>query len=110
MKTRTFVLLLTGFLLAGLFSFRMATYDVKNSTGDVDLIQGVYIFAKCKPAKEYDFLGTVKGPKIGEHEFDNLVELMLKNLKKNYPTADGLIFDGPIKQTHNTTASAVKFK
>jgi hypothetical protein len=35
---------------------------------------------------------------------------MVKNAKKEFPNANALIFDGVIKQTHNTKVSAVKIK
>ena len=91
-------------------AFFIDNYVVKKNTAEVDQIQGVYVFAKCKPVQEYEHLGTVKGPKIGKHEFDNLVESMIKNVKKEYPRANAIIFDSAIRQTHNTTVSAVILK
>jgi hypothetical protein len=76
----------------------------------VDQIQGIYIFAKCKPVTSYEFVGTVSAPTFGNHEFDNLVLLLIKNCKKEYPAANALLFDSPIKQTHNTKCSAIKLK
>ncbi|MBK7148636.1 MAG: hypothetical protein IPH78_07355 [Bacteroidetes bacterium] len=102
--------ILLGVVLTTLIAFKAATYEAKNNTAEVDQIQGVYIYAKSKPIRDYEFLGTVNAPKVAEHEFDILVDLMLKDLKKKYPTADGLLFDGPIKQSHNTKASAIKLK
>ena len=102
---------LLGLSLSALVAFTIvANYDVKTNTAEVDQVQGYYIFAKCKPVKEYGYLGTVKGPTIGNHEFDNLVELMVKKAKKDYPEANALIFNGSIRQTHNTKVSAVKMK
>jgi len=97
-----------GFSISALFAFTVMNYEPKKSTAEVDQIQGYYIFAKGKPVKEYEYLGTVNGPTIGNHEFDNLVELMVKNAKKDFPQANALIFDGAIKQTHNTKCSAIR--
>lgn len=106
--------ILTAFILglsiSGLVAFTVANYEVKKNTAEVDQIQGFYIFSKGKPVKEFEYLGTVKGPLIGNHEFDNLVELMVRNAKKDFPNANALIFDGAIRQTHNTRVSAVKIK
>ena len=99
-----------GFCLSGLFAFTIMNYESKKSTSEVDQIQGFYIFAKSKPVKDFEYLGTVKGPMIGNHEFDSLVELMIKNAKKEFPEANALVFDGAIKQTHNTKCSAVRIK
>jgi hypothetical protein len=101
---------LSGISFAVLVAFTKMNYEVKMNSAEVEQIQGIYIFVKNKPVKEYEYLGTVKGPLIGNHEFDNLVELMVKNTKKEFPNANALIFDGVIKQTHNTKVSAVKIK
>lgn len=96
-----------GMSLSALLSFTIVNYEITKATSEADLVQGVYIFVKCKPVKNYKFLGTVNAPYIGSHEFDDIVNSMLKNLKKHYPNANGLVFDGPIKQSHNTKASAI---
>ena len=109
-RDKTLIAFIFGLSISGLVAFTVANYEVKKNTAEVDQIQGFYIFAKGKPVKEYEYLGTVKGPLIGNHEFDNLVELMVRNAKKDFPNANALIFDGAIKQTHNTKVSAVKIK
>lgn len=100
---------LIGITLTALTAM-VQTYQVKKSTAEVDQIQGLYIFAKAKPTTEYEHLGTMKGPTVGSHEFDDLILSILKKVKKEYPNAEGIIFDGSIKQTHNTTVSIIKFK
>jgi len=107
---KTLIAFIFGLSMSGLVAFTVANYEAKKNTAEVDQIQGFYIFTKGKPVKEYEYLGTVKGPLVGNHEFDNLVELMVKNAKKDFPNANALIFDGAIKQTHNTKVSAVKIK
>jgi len=101
---------LIGFSLTALVAFTASKLEFKNNSAEVDQIQGIYVFAKSKPVKEFEFIGTVKGPLIGNHEFDNLVEIMVKNCKKDFPEANAIIFDGAIKQTQNTKVSAVKIK
>lgn len=101
---------LSGISISILVAFTSMNYEVKFNTAEVEQIQGLYIFVKNKPVKEFEYIGTVKGPLIGNHEFDNLVELMVRNAKKEFPNANALIFDGVIKQTHNTKVSAVKIK
>ena len=101
---------LSGLSISILVAFTSMNYEVKFNTAEVEQIQGLYIFVKNKPVKEFEYIGTVKGPLIGNHEFDNLVELMVRNAKKEFPNANALIFDGVIKQTHNTKVSAVKIK
>lgn len=99
-----------GLKISGLVAFTAANYEAKKNTAEVDQIQGLYIFAKGKPVLEYEYLGTVKGPLVGNHEFDNLLELMVRNAKKDFPNANALIFDETIKHTHNTKVSAIKIK
>lgn len=107
---KTLIPFIFGLSISVLFAFTAANYEAKKNTAEVDQIQGFYIFVKNKPVKEYEYLGTVKGPLVGNHEFDNLVELMVRNAKKDFPDANALIFDGAIKQTHNTKVSAIKIK
>jgi len=107
---RTIIAFVAGLTISGLVAFTAVNYESKENTAEVDQIQGFYIFAKSKPVQEYEYLGTVKGPLVGNHGFDNLVELMVNNAKKDFPNANALIFDGAIKQTHNTKVSAVKIK
>lgn len=97
-------------LITALTSFTVSEYIVKDSTAEVEKIEGYLIFAKSRPVKEYEHLGTIKGPTIGSHEFDKLVASVIKKVKKEYPKADAILFDGVIRQTHNTRVSAIKFK
>jgi hypothetical protein len=100
-----------GVVLCSLVSTTaVSLYEVNKGTAEVEKQQGYYIYAKSKPIKEYEFLGTLTAPKIGNHEFDILVSYMVKDCQKNYPNADAILFDGNISQTHNTKASAIKFK
>ena len=107
MKTLTAFILGVAFI--ALTAFTVYQTD-KKAAAQVQKVEGIYIFVKSTPASQYDFLGTVTGPVIGSHEFDKLLNSMLKDLKKKYPEANGLIFDGPIKQSQNTKASAIKIK
>jgi len=60
--------------------------------------------------KNYEYLGTIKGPALGSHEFDRWVEQLIKKVRKQYPNADGILFDSVIKKTFNTRVSIIKFK
>lgn len=100
---------LSGMVVSFFFAFSANPLDeVKKNAAEVDQVQGFYVFAKCKPLAEYEFLGTVGGPGIGNHEFDNLVELIIKKARREFPQANAIIFDGAIRQTHNTEVSVVK--
>lgn len=101
-----FALAVTLFLFGAVGS----SYNSGPDYAQVDQIQGLYVFVKAKPTSQYDYLGTVKGTTVGKHEFDILLESMIKRTKSQYPEANAIIFDGSIRQTHNTKVSAVRLK
>ena len=86
------------------------SYALKINTAEVNQVQGFYIFAMSSPVLEYEHLGVVTGPAVGSHEFDKLLDQMLKKARKEYPNGNALIFDGAIRQTHNTRVSVVRMK
>lgn len=100
-------------LTAAICCLSFAAFSQNNtdkSLAKVEQIQGLYIYVKCTPAMEYEHLGVVSGPKVGNHEMDKMIETFIKRVKEDYPNADAIIFDSSIKQTHNTKVSAIKFK
>lgn len=101
---------LYGFLAGLSVMGLLAMNPMLNEDAKAEQVQGLFIFVKSKPTSEYEVLGTIKGPMVGSHEFDDLLNSLLKKAKKDYPQASGLLFDGAIKQTHNTTVSVIKFK
>lgn len=113
MKKSTYLVILVLLFTVSCYHFLPGAASTKVNTEQlaaVDQIQGIYVFVKCKPVTPYEFVGTVTGPLFGNHEFDNLVLLLIKDCKKEFPAANAIIFDAPIKQTHNTKCSAVKLK
>lgn len=96
-----------GIIITATLSFKLIQ---EKSIAKVQKIQGVYIFIKSEPQMEYEILGSMKGPTFGSHEFDELLDGVIKKQKKEFPQADGILFDGSIKQTHNTTVTIIKFK
>ncbi len=97
-------------LIAVLSAFTAINYEIKKESAEVERVQGLYVFVKAKPLKEYEFLGTVTGPAVSSHEFDVLLEKFIKRVKEKYPDAEGIVFDGGIRQSHNTKVSVIKFK
>lgn len=67
-----------------------STNPVNEATAVVEQIDGVFIFAYCKPVKNYRVIGTVK-PGFSQDEYLWIAERLVKKIKKNYPTATGLI-------------------
>ncbi len=87
-------------------------------------VNGVYIFIKCKPTSNYDFLGSIQlnwYDKLMQTDKTNLesvvhnitslvsfsdnLENTLNQVKQKYPTADGIIFDDDMSK-----CEAIKFK
>jgi hypothetical protein len=72
----------------------------------VEQQQGVYIFVQSKPTAQYDYLGSIKVPQQFTGEPHEQLNTALKKLKKEFPSANGIIFtDLDMKG-----ADAVKFK
>ena len=101
---------LVVFILSALIAFTLLcslkypTYDVKASTGEVNTIEGLYIFTDAKPVKETEYLGSVKIGFAVSGSYQEIINKLAKKVRKEYPAAQALIFDG------NDKAQAVKFK
>ncbi len=87
MKIKIFI----GLLAVGLFltAFKFAT-DKGSAT--VDQKQGLYIFLLSKPTAEYEYLGSVKKGLAWTGQPDEMLNSMIKKVKKDYPKADGIVF------------------
>lgn len=101
---------LFGLCLFILISFTFSsTYESKNSTAEVELVRGIYIFVDSKPVKEYEVLGTVKlaivrsGP-----DYEAIRDHLLKKIKKKFPEANGAIFDFTVPGSNNCDAIKIK--
>lgn len=69
------------------------TQDIKNSSARVNQVEGLLIFADCKPMKEYEYLGTVKSNTraFGNTQFEGVRNRLIKKIKSEYPKADGIL-------------------
>lgn len=68
--------------------------------------EGYYIFILSKPIAEYEFLGTVKKNIALTGQPNEMINGILKKVKKEYPKADGIIFTSADFEK----AEAIKFK
>lgn len=94
----TAIIICSGFMVA---------QEFKNSHAEVDQVQGVYVFYRCKPVRQYDYLGTVSSPAIiKNYKGSYLVDLMVKRAKEKYSSCDAVIF----KNEDMTEVDAVKLK
>jgi hypothetical protein len=89
MKNLTLGILL-GFALTGSIAMR-SYYEVKKNTAEVEQFQGLFVFTDSKPVSEYQYLGSVKIVLKLNGEYQAIRDKLIKNCKKEYPEADGLI-------------------
>ncbi len=68
------------------------TNDVKNSTAEVDQIQGLYAFIHSKPVNEYEYLGSIAPKLVPSKNASSIINHMIKKGKEKYPNADGIVF------------------
>lgn len=87
MKKSIFTILAVVFVL---MSF--ASFNNNKGNATVDQQEGLYIFMLSKPASEYDYLGSVKKGMALTGQPKEMLNSMIKKVKKDYPTANGIVF------------------
>ncbi|MEI8202563.1 MAG: hypothetical protein WCH34_06095 [Bacteroidota bacterium] len=87
MKTKIFITLIVFGLIFTAFKI-----SSNKGTAIVDQKEGLYIFMLCKPVVEFDYLGSVKKGLALTGQPGEMLNSMIKKVKKDYPTADGIIF------------------
>lgn len=85
-------------------------HEIKNSSAEVDMIEGYYIFVDAKPIKEFEYLGTVStgGISFGDSQYTGVRDRLIKKAKKDYPKADALIFS--FHSGEKDKVDAIRFK
>lgn len=103
MKKALFVL---AFVAAGAMSFRTLPDDDAKAKATVIKKEGLYIFLHAKPDAPNQYLGSVKKSIAWSGKPEEMLNAMIKKVKKEYPAADGIIFtDVDMDQ-----ADAIKFQ
>jgi hypothetical protein len=87
----------------GAASFKFASAKA-NAT--VDQKEGYYIFVMSKPTTEYEYMGSVKKGMSWTGAPTEMLNSIIKKVKKDYPKADAIIFT----TIDMDKADAVKFK
>lgn len=106
MKTKKAIIaFVAGIAIVSFFSFKMM-YETKKSTAEVEQQQGLYIFIQNKPVLTYDYLGSVKKTLAWSGQPGEMLNSMIKKVKKDYPSADAIIFT----TVSMDKADAIKFK
>ena len=99
---------LIGISLTSLVAFTVANYEPKKATGEVEQMEGLYIFTDSKPVLEYEYLGTVKATFGMDSQYQGVRDKLIKKAKKDFPSADGLIMQ--FKSGGTDKCDAFKFK
>ena len=106
MKTKKpIIAFVAGIAIVSLFSFKLI-YEAKKSTAEAEQQQGLYIFILNKPVLTYDYLGSVKKTLAWSGQPEEMLNSMIKKVKKDHPNADGIIFT----TVSMDKADAIKFK
>lgn len=103
---KTLILAITLCLFAPVFATAQTDNCDKKNIAEVSQYQGVYIFTYAKPVREHQYLGTINVKVCWECKAGEMVNIVLKKLKKEYPTADGIIYTGD----NMSQADVIKFK
>jgi len=80
----------TAFVGAG-----VAEYVVSKKTADVNQINGIYIFSDSKPVNEYVYLGKVKAVLTLQGQYQEVIPVLARKAKKEFPSAEGIIYIAP---------------
>lgn len=96
-------------LLIAVVGFSVKKNNSDKGIATVNQINGVYIFVDSKPAAQYDYIGSIeiKRSKYGE-QYEPVRDAMLKEIKKQFPQADGAILH--FVNGARDKADAIKFK
>lgn len=93
-------------LIPALLLMAFAIQDANTGNATAEQVEGYYIFLMSKPVKAYEYLGTVKAGITWNGQPEENFRSILKRVKKDYPKADGIIFqDISLKKV-----DAIKFK
>lgn len=108
MKKLSIALLVSAFMF---LSFGIVqSYEPKKNTAEAEQYEGVYVFADCKPVKEYQYLGSVKiGISLtGSGQYQDVRDKLIKRAKKEYKDAEAIILN--LKDGGVDKADVIKFK
>ncbi len=100
MKKIVLGLIISAFLLTAF------TITGDKSSASVDQKEGLYIFILNKPTSQYEYLGSVKKVLVLTGKPEEMLNSMIRKVKKEYPKAEGIIFTS----LDMDKADAIQFK
>lgn len=93
-------------LFAGLLLVTSFTTISDKGSAKAEQQQGLYIFMFSKPTTEYEYLGSVKKGMALTGQPEEMLNSMIKKVKKEYPKAEGIVFTSVAMDK----ADAIQFK
>lgn len=93
-----------GMLLTLSLSFAVA-YEPTLATAEVEKVEGIYIFYRSEPVKEYEYIGTHKVKLSWTGQPDEMFGLLVKKSKKKFPELQAIIISDDMEK-----CDAIKFK
>ena len=100
-------LLLTSFVFALLFMSLISIDNYDNNKAIVNYEKGLFLFVENKPVNQYIELGNIKAGLTFSGQYNELKTEIIKKCLKNYPGANGLIFN---TEKDCSQATAIKFE
>lgn len=98
------------FLLSAM-ALAFTTHAQTKQSANANVYQAVSVFTDCNPVQPYDVLGDIKVSSsggFGNDSYNSQRDAAIKKLKKDYPTADGILIS--FKGNGACMATAIKFK
>ena len=80
-----------GVLATSLFGTTNLKFNSENAQAKVNHIDGFYVFTDSSPVRNYDSLGMVEIGFITSTQYEPIRNNLIKNARKEYPNADGII-------------------
>lgn len=99
-------LVLSCLLFAGLFNLSTKFAAADHAAGTVEQREGIYIFLCSKPVAATEYIGSIKKSFAISGAPDEMLNAMVKKCKKEFPTAQAIIFTTAAMDK----ADCVKFK
>lgn len=100
--------IILGISFTVLIGAGLIDYVVSKKTAEVEMYQNICVFTDCKPVSDYEYLGTVSGRMSLSGQYEPVRDGLIKNAKKQYPHANGVILH--LKDGGVDKADVIKFK
>lgn len=94
------------FFIAIQYCYCQSLEQHKKTDAEVQTKEGICLFVFSKPLKEYQYLGSIKQKVFWTGQPQEMISIMLKKVKQQYPEADGIIFT----DAYMNEVDAIKFK